>query len=67
MRSIECSSQGVLQDYRKEKEQSKETMALEVVTDGKMTKLKRMTRHMYTTREHGTAHMFYFVCRLLLY
>ena len=34
-------------------------MALEVVTDGKNVKtVKRMTRDMYTTREHGTGHVF---------
>ena len=26
-----------------------------------MTKLKKMTRNMYTTREHGTGHVFCFV------
>ena len=31
-----------------------------------MTKLKRMTRNMYTTREHGTGHVFCFVCCLHL-
>ena len=45
-----------MQDYRKVKEESKETMALEVVTDDK--KLKRMTRNMYTTREHKMGHVF---------
>ena len=42
-------------------------MALEVVIDDNlgMSKLKRMTRKMYTTREHGTGHVFWFVCRLL--
>ena len=52
------------QDYRKEKEESnsKETMALEVVTDGKNVKtVKRMTRNMYTTGEHETGHVFCFV------
>ena len=28
-----------------------------------MTKLKRMTRDMYTTREHGSGLVFRFVCR----
>ena len=51
------------QDYRKEKEELKETMALEVVTDSKNDK----TENTYTTREHGTEHVFCFVCRLLLY
>ena len=37
-------------------------MVLEVVTDGKNVKtVKRMTRNMYTTREHGTGHVFCFV------
>ena len=50
------------QDYRKEKEESKETMALEGVTDGRNDKTeKKMTRNMYTTREHGTGHVFCFV------
>ena len=40
-------------------------MALEAVTDGKMTKLKRMSRNMYTTREHGACHAFCFVCVLI--
>ena len=53
------------QDYRQEKEECKETMALEAVTDGKMTKLKRMSRNMYTTREHGACHAFCFVCVLI--
>jgi len=35
-------------------EELKEAMALEVVTNGKYENLKRMTRNMYTTREHGT-------------
>ena len=51
------------QDYRTEKEELKETMALEVVTDGKNDK----TENMCTTRKHGTEHVFCFVCRLLLY
>ena len=38
-------------------------MALEVVTDSKNDK----TENMYTTREHRKEHVFYFVCRLLLY
>ena len=38
-------------------------MALEVVTDGKNDKTEQ---NMYTTREHGTGHVFCFVCRLLL-
>ena len=45
-----------LQDCRQEKEESKETMALEVVTNdhyGKNDKPKKMSRNMYTTREHG--------------
>ena len=44
-------------------------MALEVVTDDNlgMSKLKRMTRKMYTTREHGTGHVFWFVCRLFFF
>ena len=31
----------LVQDYRKEKEESKETMALEVVTDGKNDKTEK--------------------------
>ena len=53
-------------DYRKVKEESKEAMALEVVTDGKNDKTAKITRNMHTTREHGTGHVFSFVCRLLL-
>ena len=43
-------------------------MALEIVTDGNdKPELKRITRNMYTTREHGTEHVSCFVSRLLLY
>ena len=52
------SFNNLTQDYRKEKEESKETMALEVVTDGKDDKTEQ---NMYTTREHGTGYMFCFV------
>ena len=41
-------------------------MALAPVADVRMTKLKRITRNMYTTREHGTGHVSCFVSRLLL-
>ena len=51
------------QDYRTEKEELKETMALEAITDGK----NDITENMCTTREHGTEHVFCSVCRLLLY
>ena len=39
-------------------------MALEIVTACKNDKLKRMTRNMYTTREHGKRHVSCFVSRL---
>ena len=41
-------SNNLTQDYRKVKEESKETTALEVVTDGKNDKTENNT-----TREHG--------------
>ena len=59
-------SSNLMQDYRKVKEEWKETIALEVVTMARITKLKRMIRNMYTRREHDTGHVFCFVCRLLL-
>ena len=43
-------------------------MALEVVTDGNLgmkKKLKRITRNMFTRKEHWTGLVFCFVCRLL--
>ena len=36
-----CDINNLTQDYRKEKEESKETVALEVVTDGKNDKTEK--------------------------